>query len=107
MNAGDQVDQRGLARAVRADQADDLALSTEKLTPSTAFRPPNRRDTLSSSSSAVMVSEALWRGRQLARAQRRQAARQEQDQHHDDDAERRRVDGRGNCATPAPRSEQE
>ena len=46
MHAGDQVDQRGLAGAVRADQADDLALARARSeTSSTARRPPKRRDT--------------------------------------------------------------
>ena len=57
MNAGDEVDQRGLAGAVRPDQADDLALSTVELdVVDGAFRPPNRRDTLLELRSAVIAA---------------------------------------------------
>ena len=54
MHAGDQIDQGGLAGAIRSDQAEDLAfLRPLELTSLTAFRPPKRRDTFLSSSSAV------------------------------------------------------
>ena len=42
--AGDGVDERGLARAVRADEADELALPDSSDTSDSACTPPNRTD---------------------------------------------------------------
>ena len=51
VDARDQVEERRLAGAVRADHADDLALGDRRSSPDTTFRPPNASETPRSSSS--------------------------------------------------------
>ena len=74
VDAGDHIEDGGLARAVRADEPDEFALADRAATRSlTAFRPPNCTvHVVESSSGALMpffsLSEAAARRRAPAAA---------------------------------------
>ena len=96
MHAGHQVDQRGLAGAVGADERDDLALAcSAKLTSLTAWMPPNvLAEPLALPGSVALMprpsagaSGVAMRSTSVAIGQREQSAGQEEDQDDDDGAE--------------------
>ena len=80
---GDQIEQRRLAGAVRADQAGDAPRHDIEETPSTASRPPKRLETLFDDEAAARAHGAAppsgRRPQHAADQQTRDAARRERD----------------------------
>ena len=102
-HAGDHVEQRGLAGAVRTDDGEDLAGATSKLT--LVDRHAGRGSACSRASTASSARHrrrALRRGRSSAREPRPHAARPNVDDHHQGEAVEQRLDAGRIDAEPLP-----